>query len=47
MKSAQLRNLRAEWISLVGQNQMDNVNAEILKLSMKTGKLEMNDINKA
>jgi len=32
---------------MVGSHNMDTVNAEILKLSMKTGKLDQSDIFKA
>jgi hypothetical protein len=43
-KTVILRNLRTQWSKELGDNKMDKINQEILKLSMKSGPISEKDI---
>lgn len=42
-----LRTVRSQWLEKVGDGHIDQVNQEILKLTMRGGKVEDKDINNA
>ena len=42
-----LRAVRTQWLEKVGDGHTDQVNQEILKLTMKGGKVEDKDVNNA
>jgi uncharacterized protein YecT (DUF1311 family) len=42
-----LRTVRTQWLEKVGDGHIDQVNQEILKLTMRGGKVEDKDINAA
>ena len=43
-KTTILRNLKSQWTKELGIHKVDNINQEILKLSMKSGAITDKDI---